>query len=99
METAEDSATFAIEVGVYARQRGDRMAGRYQGYHRVQNGKDDRGVEVLWQQNGWFWRPLPSGHMTGSKNIGPFTTSTEAYHDACQRLARGSSGASSTSTF
>jgi hypothetical protein len=62
------------------------MAGRYQGYHRLQDGKDDRGVEVFWQQNGWFWRPCPSVHLPGSKTIGPFTTSTEAYHHALEKL-------------
>jgi hypothetical protein len=63
------------------------MAGRYQGYHRLPNAKGDRGVEVFWQQNGWFWRPRPSEYLPGNKTVGPFTTSTEAYHHAREQLA------------
>jgi hypothetical protein len=63
------------------------MAGRYQGYRCLPNGKGDLGVEVFWQQSGWFWCPRPSEHLPGSEAVGPFTTSTEAYHHAREQLA------------
>jgi hypothetical protein len=51
------------------------MAGRYEGYHYV----GDRGFEVFWQHQGWFWRPLC---RLDADAVGPFTTSTQAYQHA-----------------
>ena len=73
------------------------MAGRYQGQHRLRDGKRAWLIEVSWQQNGWFWRswpclPVIGGRKAGSRDAGdevtggPFTTSTQAYSDARKRL-------------
>jgi hypothetical protein len=64
------------------------MAGRYQGQHRLREGSHGRLIEVSWQQNGWFWRIISADRDAGDEAAGPFTTSTRAYNDACERFTK-----------
>jgi len=59
------------------------MAGRYQGHHRLWDGNSEHIFEVMWQTNGWFWQ---TSVILAKRAMGPFTTSTEAYKNACERI-------------
>ena len=74
---------------LFSAREGQYMAGRYQGNHRFRNedGKEYESFDVFWQQNGWFWRLCSPDCSPDGEAIGPFTTSTEAYQDASERLS------------
>ena len=56
------------------------MAGRYQGSHIFNDeiGRALRSIEIIWQANGWFWRPS----QYHGDAVGPFNTSSEAFQNA-----------------
>ena len=62
------------------------MAGRYQGSHifNDESGRALRSIEIIWQSNGWFWRPS----QYHGDAVGPFNTSSEAFQNA--KAAHGS---------
>jgi hypothetical protein len=72
-------------------------AWRIQGRYCLRNGSLGWLIEVLRQEGGWFWRGWPCVPVIGAGGpacsiagdevtAGPFTTSTQAYCDACERF-------------
>src|SRR6476620_8219604 len=64
------------DQGARAHARDVSMAGRFQGFHQFPKNQN---VEIFWQADGWWWWSRAPGSHPGSKPVGPFTTSTEAY--------------------